>query len=201
MSDAAIQNAMKRFNEIGNEIGSLGRRISELKAEQERIGKFIEAWHEFSGIPHQVDNKDTAAQRDAISVIRKEASKRAKGNPKKEMVAEAVREIIGERREPISRSDLYKALNERGIILQGADPEMVLSTMLWRTRNRVTRLPGGGYWLTEEPWAPAGYEPHQNTDTSAMLEMGQKDFGHAIAGDTGEDTDSDLERWEGSGNE
>jgi hypothetical protein len=160
MADAALQNAMRRFNEIGAEIGELGRRISALKEEQERIGKFIEAWHEFAGVSVHTDANDVIEPpSETLKIVRKEVAKRATGNPKKELVVEAVREIIRERMEPVSRSDLFKALTERGIILQGADPQMVLSTMLWRMRDRVARVKGGGYWLAEVPNALAGYDP------------------------------------------
>jgi len=157
MADAAFQNAMRRFNEIGEQIGDLGRKIEFLKREQERIGKFIEAWHEFADASGANANDAIGSLSQTLEIMQKEVSKRATGNPKKELVAEAAREIIGERMEPVSRSDLFKALTDRGIILHGADPEMVLSTMLWRMKDRVVRLKSGGYWLPERDWLPGYY--------------------------------------------
>lgn len=158
MADAAIKNAMKRHNEIGDQIADLRRRIDALRAEQERIGKFIEAWHEFAGAePSQ--NIVPERESETLDIVRRETSKRATGNPKKERVAEVAREIIRDRGEPVSRSDMFIELKKRGIELKGADPEMVLSTMLWRMQERVARLKGGGYWLAEEAYPDAGYEP------------------------------------------
>jgi hypothetical protein len=157
MEDTAIKNARERFNEISSTIASLEGKIAELREEREHIEKFIEMWHAFAAVPIRMPpaKDEDGDHRES----RKEPVKRATGNPKKEVVAEAAREIIAERREPVPRSDLFKALTDRGIILQGADPEMVLSTMLWRMRDRVVRVRGGGYWLAEVPYPDAGYEP------------------------------------------
>ena len=47
--------------------------------------------------------------------------------------------------------------------VSGADPKMVVSTMLWRMKSKIVRLrvPGKGfrYWLTERPYEPTGYIP------------------------------------------
>jgi hypothetical protein len=76
-------------------------------------------------------------------------------------VAEAAREIISEAGEPVMRDVLYFLLAERGIHIHGKDPRMVLSTMLWRTNDQVVRLKGGGYWLADMPYEPAGYDPEE----------------------------------------
>ena len=81
------------------------------------------------------------------------AQKKAPGCWKKEEVAEAARSIIQERGEPVSRA-VFNALAERGVIISSeTDPEMVLSAMLWRMKDRVVRLKGGGYWLADAGYA------------------------------------------------
>lgn len=59
---------------------------------------------------------------------------------------------------------LHKAgfSTNRGLVINGKDPQMVLSTMLWRKRDQVARVNGGGYWLAEVPNEAAGYDPKAN---------------------------------------
>ncbi|WP_375598313.1 hypothetical protein [Devosia sp. Naph2] len=89
-------------------------------------------------------------------------------NPKKEEVAKVAREIIEEAGHPLNRGDLFQRLQSKGIDLQGANPQMVLSTMLWRAGEKagIVRLKrsGGGYWLKERPWPDAGYDPESVFD-------------------------------------
>lgn len=171
MTDRALKNARERYNELASAIAIYSRQIAEWKAEQERIAKFIEAWHEFADMavsanidvssPPPHDGAPPPQSEEDYGIVKR---KRATGNPKKEDVAEAAREIIAERGEPVTRSDLFKALAERGITLQGADPEMVLSTMLWRMKDKVVRLKSGGYWLADKPNKDVGYFPDDKDD-------------------------------------
>ena len=85
-------------------------------------------------------------------------SARTKGNPSKEDVAAKVKELILKRGAPIPRNDLFEVLEFSGIIIRGADPKVVLGTMLWRTED-IIRLRGHGYWLKDRSFAPAGYNP------------------------------------------
>lgn len=177
MTDIALANANKRRDSLAAEINSLAERADELRRELAKIDAWIAQWHEFAtvGTIAATEAGDTAAFSATVSAPKAGAvdkietkRRRAAGNPKKEDVAEATRQIILERGEPISRADLFRTLGERGItILSETDPEMVLSTMLWRMRDKVVRLKTGGYWLTERPYPKAGYNP---AETSAELE-------------------------------
>jgi hypothetical protein len=80
-------------------------------------------------------------------------------NSKKEEVARVAREILAGQDKPMPRKALLKAVTERGIILSGKDPGMVLSTMMWRMRNEFVGLPRWGYWLKDRPYEPAEYHP------------------------------------------
>jgi hypothetical protein len=169
VTDTVLANANKKRDLLAAEINSLAQRIDEIKRELAKIDAWIAQWHEFAGVSRSSSQK----QKEEFPILKgREAPKitRTTGNPKKEEVAEAAREIIAERGEPISRADLFKALAERGIKIQSeSDPEMVLSTMLWRTRNRVVRLKTGGYWLPERPWPPAGYNPENYDPTQVTF--------------------------------
>jgi hypothetical protein len=71
-------------------------------------------------------------------------------------------------------------LTERGLIIEGADPEMVLSTMLWRSKDRIVRLPKFGYWVAERPYVSAGYVPGQaigeDAEEQTMLAADSEDL-------------------------
>lgn len=185
MTDPAIAGALAQRKQLEAKLTECEAKIKRLRAQLADTNRFIAQWEKFSGrqaLP--VEDDDHLFQ--GLNVSQNGTDSKQPTwvrNPKKEDVAEAARSVIGAHGEPMARSDLFKALYGRGIILQGADPEMVLSTMLWRMRNRIVRLKGGGYWLADHPWKPAGYEPGQNTDQDAMAEMDYDEASHAISGD------------------
>jgi hypothetical protein len=80
-------------------------------------------------------------------------------NPERSVVGKHAREIITVTKRPVPRNELFTLLGLRGINIVGKDPEMVLSTMMWRMKDDFVRLAGHGYWLKELPWQPAKYEP------------------------------------------
>ncbi|CAN5285842.1 hypothetical protein BH09PSE1_BH09PSE1_11650 [soil metagenome] len=51
----------------------------------------------------------------------------------------------------MTRKRLFEELAHHDIVIQGANPEMVFSTMLWRMQDRFERIPKRGYWLTGVP--------------------------------------------------
>lgn len=77
--------------------------------------------------------------------------KRTTGNSKKEEVAGAARQLLEDAGRPLSRAEMYPLLIEQGLRIAGSNPEMVLSTMLWRAGEAagIVRLKGGGYDLVE----------------------------------------------------
>lgn len=156
MTDKALSNAMERLDEIHRRMARIAEDMETLRMsfqnageERERLRAFIATWHELAGIPFpdgMVSDETPAPE-----------PKRVKPkNPDREWVTEKALEIIRERGEPMPRKELFDALTARGVEIHGKDPEMVLSTMLWRTKDRIQRLPAFGYW-------PAGevYEPHE----------------------------------------
>jgi hypothetical protein len=72
-------------------------------------------------------------------------------NPKKEEVAAMVAAYLTAADAPISRAELFERLRQDGIVIQGKDPEMVLSTMLWRAGPPlgIYNVKGVGYWLDQ----------------------------------------------------
>lgn len=80
------------------------------------------------------------------------------------------------------RKELFNALAKEGLVIHGKDPEMVLSTMLWRASDTIVRLPPHGYWPKDTPFSPAQYDP----DFDAL-------FGPASTEPEGEIDDGDTD--------
>lgn len=172
MTDKALANAQSKRDSLAAEINSLAQRAHDLKRDLAKIDAWIAQWHEF--VATDITSMAAVAGSPKMETEGGDAEpkkRRATGNPKKEDVAEEARQIIQERGEPVSRADLFKALAERGVVISSeTDPEMVLSTMLWRMRDHVVRLKSGGYWLAEIPYEPAGFDPLDHFDATIKAE-------------------------------
>ncbi|MBK5948742.1 hypothetical protein CCR93_04665 [Rhodobium orientis] len=161
MTDAAYANAIAKRDLIAKQINDMEQELEGLRRDLRKL----DGWLEFRD---ELAADDSAIQSNKIvEAPDSEKPKRPK-NPPKEDVAESAREIIKERGAPMGRSELYNALCERGIHLHGKDPEMVLSTMLWRMKDRVVRLKSGGYWLADEPYRDADYYPTMQHEIEAL---------------------------------
>lgn len=147
---ASLQQKRAQTINVINDANARLHRIDEEAAELER---WIELWHRFAGIPLA----PTAAER--IQNTADEDRPKRPRNPDRETVARAASEIIQERGMPVSRRELFEALRSRGVEIHGKDPEMVLSTMLWRSKDKIVRLPSFGYWLKSLPYVEARYDP------------------------------------------
>jgi hypothetical protein len=150
MPDKAYENATARREALAKEINLTQQRLEELRSELRGVDTFLDQWRKFSGVP---DSAALTLAGPAPSI------RRTRENSKKEEVAEAAYEIIASEGRPLPRSELFKKLIKRGLIIEGSDPEVVLSTMLWRMRNRIKRLKKGGYWLADRPWKGGGTDP------------------------------------------
>ncbi|WP_099557076.1 hypothetical protein [Hartmannibacter diazotrophicus] len=151
MSDKAFENAKMKKEQLLARKKVILQEMSEIDDTINRIDRFMKDWQSFAedSVPDQPIS-------DGGSLMQRTPRTR---NPSKEDVAEAAYEIIQERGEPIPRDELFDLLSERGITIQGKDPQMVLSTMLWRMKDVIIRIPNYGYWLRNEPHPEAGYDP------------------------------------------
>lgn len=163
MSDAALEAATARLLELEREI-SIQRnlikdahgRLARLENERGNVTAWVDMWHQLAG----TQPSPVAAERNMIGLPVEEAVKRNRPkNPDREVVANAALEIIQEYGQPLSRHELFEKLTERGIVIEGKDPEMVLSTMLWRSKDKIVRLPPFGYWPKEKAFEEAKYWP------------------------------------------
>jgi hypothetical protein len=154
MSDAALSNAKKRLDELAAEINRTAARLEELRREHGTTHDWIMAWHKFAGEkPDAADEGDESKNRRPRPI-----------NPRRTDVGRVAWSIISRRGRPIPRDELFKELAAQGMIIQGKDPEMVLSTMMWRMQDVFVRLPGFGYWKKATPYAPAAYIPGMNVE-------------------------------------
>jgi hypothetical protein len=167
MTDDALRNAENQRDQLLIEIDRMKSEVDVLVQRLAVANAFIKQWHDFAGDKpvEVVNNPGTVSRPDlvvgAAANSLAESTPRKK-NSRKEEVAAAARKVIEEAGMPVMRAELFKILTSLGFVIDGTEPEMVLSTMLWRAGEAagVTRLKnGGGYWLTEEDWAPARYFP------------------------------------------
>lgn len=182
MSDDALKNALLERDRIAAEINRIQQRSEELRARAAVIDSWVQEWHRFAGTPTDgASEPSSEAEQDkniqpsenihAEGMDGLQERSRATGNPKKEFVAAESLKIITEAGEPVTRGDLYERLKARNIVVEGKDPEQVLSTMLWRTRDSVpiVRLKTGGYWLANKPHEASGYDPNVYSGPGAEM--------------------------------
>lgn len=163
MSDAALEAAKARMSELEREISSQRNsikdahaRLARLENEHANVAAWVDMWHQLAG----TQQNPVAAERNMIGLPVENAVKRNRPkNPDRDVVANVALEIIREYGQPLSRHELFKKLTERGIVIDGKDPEMVLSTMLWRSKDKIVRLPPFGYWPKELAFEEAKYWP------------------------------------------
>lgn len=169
MTDKALANAEAKRIQLLDRKRALLRELSEIDANVEQIDRFIRAWYAFAedDVNLAVDNL-TDSERNESEQSPPER-KRTTGNSPKEEVAAVAREVILERGTPIMRDELYDLLTARGLVIQGKDPKMVLSTMLWRVKDQIARVEGSGYWPTDVPNSEVGYEPTKAREFDSVL--------------------------------
>jgi len=153
MTDAAIVNATARRAQLVADTERLAAEIEVARKEIARIDTFIQEWKRFAG-------GDTATLGGGNATLASAPAKAPKpNNPRKEVVGEVIRAYLLGKGLPAGRKELMKALLDHGIDLAGKDPDMVLSTMMWRMKDKFVRLPKFGYWLADQACPAADYRP------------------------------------------
>lgn len=162
MPDAALTNATARREAIAAEINALQQRLEQSRRELALVDEFIARWHTYAGMGEQSSNISGGEPVD----VTPPTTKRIRPiNPSREVVGDVVESLLREWNRPATRKRLFSELGPKGIHIQGTDPEMVFSTMLWRMKDRFERHQGKGYWLKGEPIPGEQVE----SDLSALL--------------------------------
>lgn len=83
---------------------------------------------------------------------------RSSDNPDKREVAAKVAAILMDSDRPMLRSDILEKLKDMGVVINGKDPEMVLSTMLWRVGSEfcIENEKGKGYFIEGKDYGVFG---------------------------------------------
>jgi len=131
-----VQNAEAQKAAATAKIARLKQQLAAAEADLALAEGFLAGWEHFNS-----GGARPAAASGASAPV----------NPTKEVVANQAVMILRERGEPMTRAKLLGALAEKGTIINGKDPAVVLSTMLWRMKDVVTYHDGFGYWPAGEP--------------------------------------------------
>lgn len=157
-----INQLFRRRDEAQYRLQAVSKTADEIRATIQSMDELLLSLQEF------VHREADESQKSPVQAVLEHVSdsspaprKRATGNSKKEDVAKASRLFIEQANRPLARSELFPLLVEQGFRIAGTNPEMVLSTMLWRAGEKagVVRLRSGGYWLIEQDWPEARYYP------------------------------------------
>jgi hypothetical protein len=158
MTDKALQNALARKDEIAKEINGLNDKLADLKREAERVDRFIAEWKSFAGETEEDSQDDLPGfaphERGAV------------GN----VIRQFARAAIAAANRPLPRKDLYAALEQHKIKINGKNPLMGLSTIMWRLQDEFVRIPGFGYWFRDRPFPGAKYKPGDIPDSRTKKE-------------------------------
>lgn len=135
-----------RLKELDDEKAGLSKQLSEVTA-------FLKSLDAYSSIDPD------AATAPAIGSSPTTGARKRPVNPPREQVLEVVAEALERAGRPMQLRELFEAVGQAGIDLQGTDPSAVLGTMVWRARKRFANIKGYGYWFADRAYEPAGYEP------------------------------------------
>jgi hypothetical protein len=166
MTDRALVNAQQRRDGIAARINHLNQEIDDLRKELATADRFIADWHSYAdwkpeiqphgqGVVTYTQTYTQTPQAQDTAAVNKLTPK----NPDRNSVGRIAWQIMTELQRPVPRQELFALLANRGLMIYGKDPEMVLSTMMWRMQEHFVRLPRFGYWKRNEPYQPAGYVP------------------------------------------
>lgn len=118
--------------------------LEALRGELKAVDEFIALHERIFGQESKQEGSD-----------RREPSTRVRNLLPPERLVELSREILRQTGHPLTRSELAREIERRGIPLAGVDPIKNLGTILWRATGRIQSVPGRGYWLAELPVPPA----------------------------------------------
>lgn len=144
MNDRAYSLALQEKERLETLLKDLQKNIEEVGADLSSINHYIDVHNRLIG-------KEPVLRNNSYN------NKPHFNNMPKEYIAEQCIRIILKNERPMNRSELYESLNKNGIVINGTEPEKVLSTMLWRMRDKVVRLPGFGYWPADLDFPAADY--------------------------------------------
>jgi hypothetical protein len=140
---------MDKIEELRRERARLASR---LKVVDEAIAAYA-AWETAASAALGSD-PSLRTQHEPEAHVAQQTQKRA-ATPMAEFTREAEL-VLREAERPLPRTSFLAALEDRGVVVGGADPRNTLSARLARLPD-VINITGYGYWHKERPFPPAGY--------------------------------------------
>jgi len=149
VDDSLYQKALVRRSELLEQIRNIEIFINEY---QRLKGLESSQGHDIPELLFSSKSEASFSEQTKNKISVKKQQKRAK-NPKPAEIIESVKRILRAQQRPMTRTELLKALAERGVVVSGVDPAKVLGTNLWRS-DQIERAETGGYWIKGEPMLP-----------------------------------------------
>lgn len=135
VSDVALHNAMKRREELREELS--------------KVEAFIAEYERYAALSERLPIGDTltVTVHRAPSETPQVRSVQTKKRGVPALIGDEVYRILLETRRPMVRSELAKLLQERGFSLPTNDGPRYVGTVLWRQADRFIHREGEGYWI------------------------------------------------------
>ena len=130
MSESIVDNLLRRKGELEAELAEITRLISFYEAAEHRAEN-----HSRSASPSEKSSSTAAGGK--IS--------RARGRPSD--VGDAAYSVLMSSGRPMTRGEIARALQAKGLRLPQTDPAKYVGTILWRQQDRFVNLEGEGYWI------------------------------------------------------
>lgn len=121
------------------------QRLASLEAEAAKLRDFI-AVYEALSTDAAVHNGDTTSAK----LNRTDDSRLRRSNAKPGEIIRVAKEAIATHGHPMTRSQLVAALEDRGLVIGGADKNKNMGTILWRSKQFYS-VEGEGYWPVDIP--------------------------------------------------
>lgn len=163
--DKVISNALKRR--------------SALRSELAEIERFLQLYNQFKGLdasqPEFLTNGEAFPEEREENRVGSEAERQVPAPPSEPIkglgraeLAPHIEAVIREAGKPLTRGVLLRKLDARGTPVGGeADRAKNMGTIMWRLKDRFVNLPGYGYWLRNEAYDAAQYDPSHIPDDGA----------------------------------
>lgn len=132
--DQAVENALKRRDELRVELTRLQEELSEAE-------RFLALYEQFSrtAVEHGETPNETRAAH-----VRRQRRRLTPGE-----IADIAERLIVDAGTPLTRSQIASRLEERDVRLPGADQVQkarYIGTIMWRKGDRFKNIEGRGYW-------------------------------------------------------
>lgn len=152
VSDIAFENAERQKNLLLERLAEIEKEIVRIREELEKTEKFLAEWEMYAAVQWHPKPDESGSR--VVFVSHSHSSETKHKNPPREEVGNVVESMLDEFHQPLTRVRILSELDQRNMPINGVDPAMVLSTMMWRMKNRFRRIPGKGYWYADRPYPP-----------------------------------------------